>query len=153
MSSSDCQARLRDLAQRLRERLEELLQIQLLLRGSFHCAYSRCGKPNCWCASHRRGHPHTRLTWSDNGQMTTRTVPAQAIERVSALTHSYRQFTALRRKLRTLYGQMESLLDQHEHRLITQAQKPLRAVGFTAKMSPRRPPGRQNRQARAKDHG
>jgi len=89
MSSAKLKQRILDLQQRGRDLLDQLLQIQPLLRGSFTQVYTRCGKPNCWCAHSSRGHPHVRLTWSQSGQLTTRKVPAQAADRVRELTGNY----------------------------------------------------------------
>jgi len=150
MSNPNLKQQIRRLSQRATQHLEQLLQIQSLLRGSFHRVYTRCGKPNCWCARRARGHPHARLSWSENGRMTTRKVPAQATQRILELNHHYRQFGALRRQRLVLQEQIEALLDQHEQRLMTQADKPLRSVGFVVKMSPRRRPGRPKAQTRAK---
>lgn len=153
MSSPHFPKQIRRLSQRASHHLEQLLQIQSLLRGSFHQVYTRCGKSNCWCAQSAQGHPHARLSWSEKGQMTTRKVPAQAIERVLELTENYRQFGLWRRERLALQDQIETLLDQYEQRLITRAKKPLRAVGFEAEMSPRRRPGRQKAQNPTKNSG
>lgn len=137
MSSPLLKQKIRKLAQRGHDLLDQLLQIQPLLRGSFTQIHTRCGKPNCWCAQSPKGHPHLRLTWSENGHLTTRKIPAQAAERVRELTQNYRQFRALRRQLLALQAQAQELLDHYEQSLITQAQRPLRSLGFTSKMSPR----------------
>ena len=137
MSSAKLKQNILVLQQRGRDLLDQLLQIQPLLRGSFTQVYTRCGKPNCWCAHSPKGHPHVRLTWSENGQLTTRKVPAQAAERVRELTGNYRQFRSLHRKLISLQPKMQKLLEQYEASLIAQARRPLRSLGFTSTMSAR----------------
>ena len=137
MSSANLKQRIIVLQQRGRDLLDQLLQIQPLLRGSFTQVYTRCGKLNCWCAQSSKGHPHVRQTWSENGQLTTRKVPAQAAERIRELTGNYRKFRSLRRKVLGLQGRLQKLLDTYEQSLIAQAQRPLRSLGFTSKMSPR----------------
>ncbi len=143
MSTGNLQRKILALQQRGRDLLDELFQIQPLLRGSFTQVYTRCGKPNCWCTHSPKGHPHVRLTWSENGQLTTRKVPTQAVDQVRELTGNYRRFRSLHRKLLRLQAQMEGLLDRYEASLIAQALRPLRSLGFTSTMSPRSHPGRQ----------
>ena len=152
MSSADLKQRILGLQQRGRDLLDQLLQIQPLLRGSFTQVYTRCGKANCWCAQSSKGHPHLRLTWSENGQLTTRKVPVQAADQVRDLTGNYRQFRSLRRKLLALQAKMQELLDRYEKSLITQSQSPLRSLGFTAKMSPRTDRRRQKSHPRTERH-
>jgi hypothetical protein len=56
---------------------------------------------------------------------------------VRELTGNYRQFRSLHRKLISLQPQMQHLLEAYEASLITQAQRPLHALGFTSTMSAR----------------
>jgi len=135
-----------------RELLDQLLQSPPLLRGSFRQVFTRCGKPNCWCAQATQGHPHARLTWSEQGQLTTRKVPPEAVDRVRELTHNYRQFRSRRGQLLALELRLYQLLDGLEQALLTQAQKPVRSVGLTCKISPRQPRGRQKRSASDQAH-
>jgi hypothetical protein len=152
MSSPQLQQRIVTLRQRDRDLLDQLLHLQPLLRGSFTQVFTRCGKANCWCAQSAKGHPHLRLTGSENGRLTTRKVPAQAVEQVRLWTANYRQFRSLRRKLLALQAQLQDLLDHYEQSLIAQAQRPLRAVGFNSKMSPRTVRRRQNSQPPKERH-
>jgi hypothetical protein len=116
-----------------------------MLRGSFSRISTRCGRANCWCAHSPKGHPHTRLTWSQNGQLTTRKVPADQKERVLEWTHNYRQFRARRRKLRALHRQIQNLLDQYEQALLAQTRKPLSFLASSSKMSAHHQPNQQKR--------
>lgn len=153
MSSRSLKQQLLTLRQRGHDLLDQLLQVQPLLRGSFAQVHTRCGKANCWCARKTKGHPHLRLIWSENGQLTTRKVPPQAADRVQQLTDNYRQFRLLRRKLVELQAQMRDLLDQYERSSITQAQGPLNTLGVTLKMSPRTDPRRRIGSSTKKRHG
>ena len=144
MSSAKLKQKILALQHQGGQLLEQLLQDQPLLRGSFTQVYTRCGKPNCWCAQSPKGHPHVRLTWSENGQLTTRKVPVQAVDRVRELTAHYRSFRSLHHQLLRLQAKMNDLLDRYEASLIAQARKPLRSLGFTPTMSPRSYGGRQN---------
>ena len=143
MSSALLRKRLLVLNQRAGDLLEELLQIQPLLRGTFSQVQTRCGKANCWCAHNPKGHPHTRLTWSENGRITTRKVPPEAIERVVELTRNYRQFRTLRRKLQLLHAQLDARFDHYEEKLIGQGQRSLHSLGLTLQMSSRHARGRR----------
>lgn len=131
-----------------RELLEQLLQSPPLLRGSFRQVFTRCGKANCWCAQAAQGHPHARLTWSEQGQLTTRKVPPEAVNRVRQLTDNYRQFRSQRGQLLALELRLYQLLDGLEQALLTQAQKPVRSVGLMCKISPRQPRGLRKKPAR-----
>jgi hypothetical protein len=137
MSSAKLQQKLLTLQQRAGDHLHQLLQLRPLLRGCFSRVYTRCGKPNCWCAHRAKGHPHARLTWSENGQLTTRKVPPPALDQVQTFTDNYRKFRSLRRQLLSLHAQLQAILDRYEESLILQARKPLKSVGFTSKMSAR----------------
>lgn len=137
MSSPSQKKIILKLAQRTHQLLEQLLEIQPLLRGSLTQVHTRCGKANCWCAASAQGHPHLRLTWSQCGQMTTRKVPAQLAQTLGEWTDNYRRFRSLRRKLVDLHIQLQVLLDGHEQSMILRAQRPLSSLGFNSKMSPR----------------
>ena len=113
--------------------LREILRHPHLLRGSFHQVYTRCGKCNCWCAKARKGHAHTRLTWSEEGTMVTRKVAATERKTVLKLTGNYRKFCEQRRRLNQLEMQLQDRLDQYEKALIHKTRKPL---GFLPTSSP-----------------
>ena len=152
MSSARLKQKLLALRRRGYDLLDQLLQRQPLLRGSFTQVYTRCGKSNCWCARSAKGHPQVRLIWSESGQLTTRKVSPQAADQVRELTGNYRQFRSMRRKLLILQEQMRDLLDQYEQSLIAKAQRPLRSLGFTSKMSPRTDRRRQKIHPPKKHH-
>jgi hypothetical protein len=135
-----------------RQRLEKLLQVGPLLRGSFGRVFTRCGKPNCWCAQSKKGHPHTRMTWSQEGQMVTRRVPAPAAEKVLELTRNYRQFRFDRRTLLTLEAQIQRLLDRYEEALTNQVRRSFAFLDLNPKMSRPQGEGMQNQLKRKKRH-
>jgi hypothetical protein len=121
-----------------------------ILRGSFHQVYTRCGKPNCWCAKARKGHPHARLTWSEEGTNVTRKVPAGESKPVIKLTENYRQFREQRGQLTALELKIQDRLDQYEKALIEEVRKPLSFLAIPPRLSVRNTPALQTRQPRRK---
>src|ERR1035437_6054352 len=60
-----------------RQRLEDLLPLRQLLKGSVYELKPRCGKPSCHCASPQGPlHASTVLSWSERGKARLRTLPA-----------------------------------------------------------------------------
>jgi len=147
MSTTYLKKRLLRLNRRHGELLEQILQLRPILRGSFTRVHTRCGKANCWCAESPKGHQHERITWSENGILTTRKVPAEQTGRVVALTDNYRQFRTLRRKLVALNGEIRNVLDQYEKALINQARKPLGFLDAARKVTAATSKKRQTGQA------
>ena len=130
--------------------LRGFLQQPRILRGSFHRVYTRCGKPNCWCAKARKGHPHARLTWSEEGTNVTRKVPAGESKRVIKLTENYRQFREQRGQLTALELKIQDRLDQYEKALIEEVRKPLSFLAIPPRLSARNKSALQTRQPRRK---
>jgi hypothetical protein len=151
MSSASIRQKLWLLVPRRRGLLRQLLQDQSILRGSFNHVSTRCGKANCWCATDPKGHAHARLTWSEEGALTTRKVPSDYIKRVIKLTQNYRQFRSRRRKLTTIEARVQDLLDQYEKALIAEARKPLCFLALTPKMSTVQDRRRQTRPTKNSD--
>jgi hypothetical protein len=107
----------------------------LILRGSFHRVFTRCGKSNCWCAKTQKGHPHARLTWSEEGTMMTRKVGASEQKAIIKLTDTYKRFCEQRRELTALELQIQNRLDDYEKALINETRKPLGLLPGTSPMS------------------
>ena len=102
--------------------VEELLKASPMLRGTFGVAYRKCGKSACWCAA-GKGHPYSRITWSENAQSRTKTIPSQDTDWAQKLTENYRRFRKTRRTLRELEQDIKELLDQLEDQLVRNARK------------------------------
>ena len=136
MSTAQLKKKLRRLRNRERVLLEELAQPPAMLRGSFTRVHTRCGKPTCWCAQAAKGHPHTRITWSQAGRMLTRKVPAEDVEQVRVWTANHRRYRAKRRALRILHAQIEETLDQLGEALIERTQRPLGYLATPQKKDP-----------------
>lgn len=130
---------------------KQLLRPQSILRGSFHQVYTRCGKGNCWCAKARKAHPHARLTWSEEGTIVTRKVPAEESKRVIKLTENYRQFRQQRRQLTALELKTQDRLDRYEKALIHEVRQPLSFLAIPSRMSGKNTRALQPRQSRGKE--
>ena len=115
--------------------LQQLLRQQRILRGSFHQVSTRCGKSNCWCAKARQGHTHARLTWSEEGTIITRKVPAGEAREIIKLTDNYRRFRAQRGQAAALDIKIQERLDQYEKVLIREVRKPLFFLAIPSKVS------------------
>ena len=125
MSSSFSRKKLSTLAADYSRLLRQILRPEQMLRGSFHQVYTRCGKGNCWCAKAKKGHPHTRLTWAEEGLMLTRKVGASERKAVLKLTEAYKQFGEQRRELTALHEQIQEQLDAYEKSVINRTRKSL----------------------------
>jgi len=97
--------------------ISELLGVEMMLRGSFVRIHTKCGKDNCWCKD-KKGHPHTRITWSEKGRTITRKVPRQHEDWIQEMIHNYHRFRSLHRKLIDLETETKQLLDDLENVLI-----------------------------------
>jgi hypothetical protein len=138
MSSASLKKDLLNLLSDYQQVFRGLLRGRPHLRGSFHQVYTRCGKPNCWCAKAAQGHPHVRLTWSEAGNFVTRKVPAVEKDQVAKLTDNYRQFREQRRRLTALEAQIEECLDQYEKALTDEVRRPLEFLTSSAQLSGQR---------------
>jgi hypothetical protein len=125
MSSSFSRKKLSTLAADYGRLLRQILRQEQMLRGSFHQVYTRCGKDNCWCAKAKKGHPHTRLTWTEEGLMMTRKVRASERKVVLKLTDAYKQFCEQREELTALHQQIQERLDAYEKSVINRTRKSL----------------------------
>ena len=125
MSTPKIRQRLRRSRRQQTQLLQQLLAVPALLRGSFSRVFTRCGKPNCWCARADQGHAHARIIWSEAGRLITRKVPANQVDQIRQLTANYRRFRRLRRALDTADAQLGEWLDQYEQQQIVKLRKRL----------------------------
>jgi hypothetical protein len=135
MSSSFLRKKLRTLASDYGRLLRQILRPEQMLRGSFHQVYTRCGKMNCWCAKAKKGHPHTRLTWTEEAVMMTRKVGTAERKAVLKLTEAYKRFGEQRRQLTALHQQIQDRLDDYEKAIVRQSRKPLGLLPRKAPLS------------------
>lgn len=72
------------LRQRRLTRLQGLTVPPDALPGSLALTYTRCGKPNCWCARRGEdpGHPGWQLSYRAGGRTRVERIPAEWVEEV-----------------------------------------------------------------------
>lgn len=101
------------------QRLEDLLPLRQLLRGSVYELKTRCGKPSCHCASPQGPlHASTVLSWSERGKTSPRTLPAGDANHLRHLAENYRRFRQDRAALVKLHGQILAAIDRLERALL-----------------------------------
>ena len=135
MSTFRLEKTLKTLKRRHDQLLEELLNAPPMLRGSFSRVSTRCGKLTCWCAESAKGHKHNRMTWSEQGKMTTRKVPEEQVDRVKELTRNYRRFRKCRRELAHVHKQLIETIAKLESVVNEQTRKPLSYLALTPKIA------------------
>ena len=153
MSSPSFQKQLTRLLNLQGKILARLGETPPLLRGSFTRVHTRCGKPTCWCAQAAVGHPHARLTWSQEGTMRTRKVPSEHIAHVLEWTANHRRLRADRKKLQLVHTRIADLVRQHEQTLVTRTSKPLDFLEVRQKMPPTSGKQRQKLSEEPTRHG
>ena len=142
MSSKKIQQYRKKLLRVERERsriLSELLSVKSMLKGSYALIYTKCGKDNCWCKN-EKGHPHSRITWSQKGKGFTRRVPLDQIAWVQEVTKNYRNFRSLRRKLNSLALDSKKLLDKIENDLTENTRKSKNFLEIKSQNRKKNPP-------------
>jgi len=120
------QIKIKRLLEHQEQMLARMLKTPPMLRGTVSRVQTRCGKPNCRCAHSSQGHSHNRITWSKDGKLRTRKIPPDQIDQIRQLTHNYRQFRSLRRKIAALQTEIRSLLDDMEREKVKEARKSLK---------------------------
>jgi len=115
------QARLADYQQRL----EDLLPLRQLLKGSVYELKTRCGKPSCHCASPEGPrHSSTVLSWSERGKTRLRTLPPGEAAHLRHLAETHRRFRQDRAALVKLHRQILLVIDRLERALLQPPPKP-----------------------------
>jgi uncharacterized protein DUF6788 len=118
-TSADRASRLRQALRTLRDdyqrRVDALLPLRQLVKGSVYVLRTRCGKRSCHCASGQGPlHTATVISWSDNGQTRLRTLPVGQLSRFRQLAENYRRFRQARATLVKLHRQILAHLDRLE---------------------------------------
>jgi hypothetical protein len=116
---------LRALLADYQQRLQDLLPLRQLLKGSVYELKTRCGKPSCHCASPPGPlHASTVLSWSEHGKTRLRTLLAADTIHLRHLADNYRRFRQDRAALVKLHGQILVAIDRLERALLAPPPKP-----------------------------
>ena len=102
--------------------IEELLQVEQMLRGKFGVAYRKCGTPTCWCTN-SQGHPVNRITYTEQSVSRTKSVRQEDIAWVKERTETYRRFRKNRQALRTIERRINAALDAVEEKAVQRTRK------------------------------
>jgi hypothetical protein len=125
-----------ELRKKISELRVHLLKHKKMLPGSMYTAKTRCGRKSCRCMDSNYRHENICLSFSDQGQSRTRTVPADLTKTVAALTQAHRKARKLHREIAALSKSLLLRLD----RTIREAAERGRVRVIPALHSGRRPP-------------
>ncbi len=103
--------------------LTKLQNIHRMIQGSYGLAYRRCGKPTCWCAKDKKGHPYHRITWTKDAQPGARAIPPQDVSWIKEMTGNYRRYQELIIVLREKYQKLKMLLNMRKNEIILRTKK------------------------------
>ena len=107
------------------QRLEDLLPLRQLLKGSVYELKTRCGKPSCHCAApDGLRHSCPVLSLSERGQTRLRSLPPGDTAHLRHLAENYRRFRQDRAALVKLHDQILADIDRLEHALLLPPPKP-----------------------------
>jgi len=116
---------LRTLLADYRQRLDDLLPLRQLLKGSVYELKTRCGKPSCHCATPDGPlHSSTVLSWSERGKTRLRTLPPSDTAYLRHLAENHRRFRQDRAGLVKLHRQILLAIDRLERALLKPPPKP-----------------------------
>jgi len=107
------------------QRLDDLLPLRQLLKGSVYELQTRCGKPSCHCAAPDGPlHSSPVLSWSEHGKTRLRTLPPGDTAHLRHLAENHRRFRQDRAALVKLHRQILLAIDRLEHALLLPPPKP-----------------------------
>jgi hypothetical protein len=116
---------LRTLLADYQQRLEDLLPLRQLLKGSVYELKTRCGKPSCHCAAPEGPlHSSTVISWSEQGKTRLRTLPPAETTHLRHLAENHRRFRQDRAALVKLHRQILLVIDRLERALLQPPPKP-----------------------------
>jgi hypothetical protein len=109
---------LRQTLSRLRDQLTPIVEVLLgrepLVRGSVYELRRKCGKPSCVCASGKKLHSCTAITWTAGDRKRLRSLSPKEEMELRRLTENYRRFRQARSQLVALYAKLLEVIDQLE---------------------------------------
>lgn len=114
---------IRVLDEQIRKLTGKLLSFDQLVRGSVATIKTKCGVKDCRRCSSGEMHPHTRISWTENGKGYTRKVPADKIDWTESASQKYRKFRAMRRDLKKLELKKKEAVDSLEKLMVLETRK------------------------------
>lgn len=54
--------------------LKKMAGLATMLPGAYNKVERKCGKPTCWCAEEKGGHPYSRITWTEDNYSRTKAI-------------------------------------------------------------------------------
>ena len=102
--------------------LLSLLKIETMVRGSFCEIFVKCGKKSCWCVN-GKGHSHQRLSWHEQGISFSRAVPKEDYQWIESMTHNFREYREIRKKIMKIESKISELLDSFEEWMLKKTKK------------------------------
>ena len=116
---------LRALLADYQQRLEDLLPLRQLLKGSVYELKTRCGKPSCHCATTQGPlHASPVISWSEHGKTCLRTLPPGEAAHLRHLAEDHRRFRQDRAALVKLHRQILLAVDRLERTLLQPPPQP-----------------------------
>ena len=123
--ASHLRLNLRALLADYQQRLEDLLPLRQLLKGSVYELKTRCGKPSCHCAAPDGPlHSSPVLSWSERGKTRLRTLPPGDTAHLRHFAENYRRFRQDRAALVKLHDRILAAIDRLERTLLLPPPKP-----------------------------
>ena len=116
---------LRALLADYQQRLDDLLPLRQLLKGSVYELKTRCGKPSCHCAaSDGPLHSSPVLSWSERGKTRLRTLPPGDTAHLRHFAENHRRFRQDRAALVKLHRRILLAINRLERALLQPPPKP-----------------------------
>ena len=103
--------------------IEKIIETKRMIPGTYKEVYRKCGKPYCWCAKEKEGHPFKRITWSEKGKPRSKAIPKEDVAWVKIMTSHYKSLKVYRQKLRKCVREIADLLDKYEAQIIKETRK------------------------------
>ena len=90
--------------------IEDIQNIDRMIKGCYCISTTKCGKSNCRCAN-GDGHRLERLVWREEGRSISRAVPKKDVVWVKKMTRSHATYKQLRKKLNVLDEKIVKQID------------------------------------------
>ncbi|HID29608.1 MAG TPA: hypothetical protein EYP19_06330 [Desulfobacterales bacterium] len=100
MSISHSRRRIIDLEKKVAQLSQLIFGRDPLLQGTVYKSRTRCGKPQCKCATTDYRHEQWCFSFVEDGQSRTHTLPLEVRGEVKRMTAEYREFKKAERELR-----------------------------------------------------